>query len=375
MAEFAAIREVVAGAVTEVFEAESVRLRDEIIRRVLQRLQPLLESQNSKIEELNLAVAALEKGQTQGDILQALVENVVLFSGRAALFLVRGVSAAGWLARGCAHDENIRSVSIDLNAPLAQRALQERVPVFGSGHQLGAQLLTIWGEPAAGEVLVMPLVIREKVAALLCADAGAHSGARLEGSAVALLARSAVARLELLTFRKTAASSARGAPPSFSSAAPATAAAPPRKQHAVSAPAVEPAKVAGSFGAPAEAVSKPAGAASNTAAERPATELPAPASVNAAPLSGEDEELHRKARRFAKLLVDEIKLYNQAKMIEGRMKRDLYDRLKDDIEKSRATYDKRYAQTPVAAADYFTQELVRGLANSDVSLLGSNFPR
>jgi hypothetical protein len=84
--------------------------------------------------------------------------------------------------------------------------------------------------------------------------------------------------------------------------------------------------------------------------------------------------LHRKARRFAKLLVDEIKLYNLAKVTEGKQKGDLYARLKDDIDKSRSTYDRRYAHTSVAAAGYFTQELIRNLADSNPGLLGSGFP-
>ena len=61
--------------------------------------------------------------------------------------------------------------------------------------------------------------------------------------------------------------------------------------------------------------------------------------------SSEDADLQRKAQRFARLLVDEIKLYNQAKVAEGRKHKDLYDRLKEDIEKSRATYKKRYGNT------------------------------
>ncbi len=83
----------------------------------------------------------------------------------------------------------------------------------------------------------------------------------------------------------------------------------------------------------------------------------------------------KKPRRFAKLLVEEIKLYNQPKVEEGRQNKDLYDRLKVDIEKSRATYDKRYAESAVASADYFTQELIRILADNDVSLMGASFPR
>jgi hypothetical protein len=90
-------------------------------------------------------------------------------------------------------------------------------------------------------------------------------------------------------------------------------------------------------------------------------------------LSGEDAEIHRKAQRFARLLMDEIKLYNQAKVSDGRKHKDLYDRLKEDIEKSRATYLKRYGNTAAASGDYFNEELIRSLAEDDVSLLGSNF--
>jgi hypothetical protein len=73
--------------------------------------------------------------------------------------------------------------------------------------------------------------------------------------------------------------------------------------------------------------------------------------------------------------MDEIKLYNQVKVAEGRKHRDLYDRLKEDIEKSRVTYQKRYGNTAAAGADYFNQELIRSLAEDDVALLGNNFRR
>ena len=92
-------------------------------------------------------------------------------------------------------------------------------------------------------------------------------------------------------------------------------------------------------------------------------------------LSPEDADVHRKAQRFARLLVDEIKLYNQVKVTEGRKSKDLYDRLKEDIEKSRATYQKRYGNTAAGGADYFSQELVRSLAEDDTSIMGANFRR
>ena len=60
-------------------------------------------------------------------------------------------------------------------------------------------------------------------------------------------------------------------------------------------------------------------------------------------------------------------------MAEGRAAHDLYDRLKDDIDKSRASYQKRYGSTAAGSADYFTKELVRILADNDASVLGANF--
>jgi hypothetical protein len=87
------------------------------------------------------------------------------------------------------------------------------------------------------------------------------------------------------------------------------------------------------------------------------------------------DETHVKARRFAKLLVDEIKLYNQQDVTAGKQSHDLYDRLREPIEKSREAYNKRFGRTSAADSDYFAHELVRGLADSNVALLGPNFPR
>jgi len=85
------------------------------------------------------------------------------------------------------------------------------------------------------------------------------------------------------------------------------------------------------------------------------------------------DEAHDKARRFAKLLVEEIKLYNQTKVAEGRAQRDLYNCLRDDIEKSRAAYQKRYGES-VRDVDYFTQELLRILADNNLAVMGAGFP-
>ena len=63
------------------------------------------------------------------------------------------------------------------------------------------------------------------------------------------------------------------------------------------------------------------------------------------------------------------------KVSEGRKNKDLYDRLKDDIDKSRITFQKRYGNTAAGGADYFSQELVRSLTEDDISIMGANFRR
>lgn len=89
----------------------------------------------------------------------------------------------------------------------------------------------------------------------------------------------------------------------------------------------------------------------------------------------EDERrLHNDARRFARLLVSEIKLYNEQKVSEGREASDLYDRLREAIDRSREMYTKR-VHAPVAAKfDYFHYELVNSLGEGDADRLGSNYP-
>lgn len=91
-------------------------------------------------------------------------------------------------------------------------------------------------------------------------------------------------------------------------------------------------------------------------------------------VTDEERRLHNDARRFARLLVSEIKLYNEQKVTEGRQSNDLYERLREAIDRSREMYDKR-VQPPVASKfDYFHYELVNTLAEGDEAKLGSGYP-
>ncbi len=78
------------------------------------------------------------------------------------------------------------------------------------------------------------------------------------------------------------------------------------------------------------------------------------------------------AQRLAQLLISEIKLYNQVET--ERTTKNLYDTLKDPIEKARIYYAQRLGpKVAEGMPDYFHAELVRLLCNGDPTRLGSNY--
>jgi hypothetical protein len=212
------------------------------------------------------------------------------------------------------------------------------------------------------------LLLKDKVAALVYADAGVEAGGRIEEEAVELLVLSTSAWLEVSALRKQAHKGGNEAPAEMAAAPGSPSASDPFAAHAPKHTGGMSDPFAGH--APVSEVAEPALAqAQNDVAEVAAVEAHA-ASAAASP---EDAEAHQKAQRFARLLVDEIKLYNQDKVAAGRSNKDLYNRLREDIEKSKSTYDKRYGSTAAASGDYFNRELIRSLAEDDASLMGENF--
>jgi hypothetical protein len=90
--------------------------------------------------------------------------------------------------------------------------------------------------------------------------------------------------------------------------------------------------------------------------------------------NSEDQKAHTEARRTARLLVSEIKLYHQQELQYGRQHGDIYERLRKEIDLGRETYMHRVPRTVVTAHDYFHEEVVRILGENDPSRLGSAYP-
>jgi hypothetical protein len=87
-------------------------------------------------------------------------------------------------------------------------------------------------------------------------------------------------------------------------------------------------------------------------------------------LSAEEQELHRRANRVAKVSMQDIKMLRPEQVRLGRQNKDICIRLKDDIEKAHREYDRRFKPIMDHPVDYFYRWMVEILADGDSHALG-----
>jgi hypothetical protein len=138
--------------------------------------------------------------------LRALLDNTVRYSGRGALFVVKAGAATGWQGRGFTEDgeDTIKDFALNLSLGAPEQALRSRLPFSGTNSEIDPEFISRFGGPADGQLLVLPLVLKEKVAALVYADAGLEAGGKMEAAALELLVRVTSAWLEVASLRKQA---------------------------------------------------------------------------------------------------------------------------------------------------------------------------
>lgn len=270
-----------------------------------------------RAERLLASVRALDGADSLSEALDALTAAARNEAGRAAVFLVRDNELRGWAHAG--FDTSVpaaRALVWPLaDAGLLSKAVTERRVVDTTSGGRVPEPLAFDSADRAG--LAAPLLVGGRAVAVLYADDAVETEGREVPSAwpehVELLARHASRCLEALTARG-AMNARAGRPP-----------APP---------------VNGSN---------------------------APAPVSPDEDSSEEAE---SARRYARLLISEIRLYNEATVEAGQKARDLLARLKPQIDRARRLYEERVPASARARADFFGQELIRTLANGDATLLG-----
>jgi hypothetical protein len=124
-----------------------------------------------------------------------------------------------------------------------------------------------------------------------------------------------------------------------------------------------PGKRATSF---AEISPNPAGPAANPIEELPA----AAASFDISTLLPEEQDLHRRANRVAKVCMQDIKMLHPSEVRLGREHKDICLRLRDDIEKAHKEYDRRFQSILGHPVDYFYDWMVEILGEGNPEALG-----
>jgi hypothetical protein len=371
---------------------------------------------SSDMAIVKAAITEINEQKSQADILKTLVNRASSFAPRVAFFVIKGEKATGWRGRGfegTVGDEAIQQISLPLSADTVVASAAKGLATWSGGagsHKEDHMLLNRLGEEPAQRVVSIPLVARGRAVAVLYADSAGLDSESINLEALETLVAVSGMAVELISASRGAAPKrvAEEAPapapepePSYAAsseyAEPVAAAEPAFSgaetiesyQPVAAEPEVEPESFgeavpaeepAGMFeeqpveAAPVEEVwttpSDPEPAASAQPRRRYGQDSELPVEVH----GDEERRLHNDARRFARLLISEIKLYNEQKVAEGRTEHDLYDRLREYIDRSREMYDKRVKAEVAARYDYFHGELVNTLAEGDASKLGSNYP-
>ena len=255
------------------------------------------------------AIRAIDAATSLSDALVAAVRGAAREAPRAALFMINGTQLQEWPVPGVppVHAGPVRPE--DLETGLLGEALRRNETVL-AGRGDGPSAPAFASLPAGRIAVAVPFVLGGTPVAVLYADEGAAGDVPTSWpDRVQILGRHASAYLAYVTAMRTA-----------------------------------------------QALRLLSGPSTGAAAHH----------------TGHDAEPDEAqgARRYARLLVSEIKLYNESAVRLGRERRDLLQRLKPEIERARRLYDERVAPSIRSRDVYFHQELVQTLADGDHSLLG-----
>ena len=267
------------------------------------------------------AIRTLDDARALGEVLDALADCAGREVDRAAVLVVKGERLRGWRLTGFPDAGPAKNIELDLDAAgLAGAVVRTGVTVSRPTVAPGDEQVT--RQPAlppfaqtAGvrHATALPITVGGQVVAVLYADAprlDTPSASSRWPAVLEILARHASRALEAMTVQQAAGLS----------------------------------------------LPRPVARASHAA-------LPGPIEHG----GGGDEDA---ARRYARLLLSEIRMYHEPLVDAGRRSRDLRTRLRGEIDRARRLYEARVPPAIREQSDYFEQELVRTLADGDRSLLG-----
>jgi hypothetical protein len=269
------------------------------------------------------AVRSLDAANDQVEVLSRFLEECLRHASRAALLVEREGRMEVWKRAGFPGSAGPDAAIPD--DPALRRVRDGFPQALSAGNAISRAL----GAGDAIEAVILPFAVRESIAGAVYADVPAAGRRAFDPGAIALLAWVAGLAVDRLAGRKL-----------------------------VPAPTLRP--IEGET--PGHSV----------ATVPPFARVPPPEDPVEGPLAPSRADNRRdEARRFARLLASEIKLYNEGAVREGRAHGNLYFRLREDIERGRRLYEERVPAEVRGDGDYYYEELVDVLADGRPEALGS----
>ncbi len=275
--------------------------------------EPPLDMEN----DLGVALDLIESATSQGEVLKNMLDGLQPFVERSALFVVKQGLGSLYAHRGFESDSPRLGAPV-VPPPELEELLQGRVSGIT---QLGPSYQALLGPLSrfeAADVRILPLRLRRKPVAILLVDSGLRQVID-HPHHVRALAHAAEAALSFQAGQKEEERAAAVPPPEVH---PAT------HTQLIQEPIAEP------VGAPL------------------------------------DPKVRANAERSARVLVGDVELYFPAKVIQGKAQKKLYALLRDELERSRASFVERYGVEVEERYQIFHQTVIQQLCEGDPTLLG-----
>ncbi len=272
-------------------------------------------AQRELADQLNQAVRRILQSSGDEELAATLTDTAAACAAGAVFFRIENDEALPLRVRGVPDEtaERLRGLRIPLaRAAALAGAVESREPAVAltSASEVSPELVERLQHPADGRVCIFPIVVRERVLAVLYTWSATQ-----------------LAVLELLAQVASAAWSSAASPP------------PP------------------------------------PAAQADLVQIaPAKPPLTWESLTSEEQQLHLRAQRFARVQIAELRLREADAVQRGRSERNLYGELRERIDAMRAAFRSEFFMNSATMVDYLHQELLRTLANEDGDVLGSDYP-
>ena len=399
------LAKMLAGERARAVEEERTRAAEEAARAVDQARKqmggtgvskPEEDARRRRAEAVNQSLRRIRQTSATHETLQLILDDSAQYSQRAVVVMVENNHArvAAWRSAALRQEEEDIAPFELREATSLKACVESRDPVVAvaAPGEVSSVLARALSTAGSDRIYLFPIVVRQNTVAVLLACG------EVNPTQVEMLCEAAGMRLEALDGRSATDDSA--ATPRARTAAPAASrpAAAPVSATRPAAPAAEPfVQISSPRPAPTEsprrvesALPVPPKSESVAAAPVPVKSESRPAETPVAPattppasaleatewskLSPDEQTLHVKAQRTARVRVAQMRISESEALRKGVQSGTIYRALRSSIDAAREEFRRAHMTQTPTMVDYLHLEMVRSLARGESRLLGSDYP-